>query len=185
MARFHPIKDHSTFLKSAALLQSRFPHIRFLLCGDGMTYDNAALAQMISDNHLNQRIFLLGPRSDIARLMNALDVHCLSSTSEAFPNVVGEAMACAVPCVVTDVGDSANIVGDTGYIVPPQDFQAMADACTRFVEMNAEARKDMGQRARIRIASRFDLKNMVQDYYRIYESMTRTIEPKTTYSMAT
>ena len=184
IARFHPIKDHPTFLKAAGLLKSSFPQVRFLLCGDGISSDNRELMQMLHDNQLDSHVHLMGPRNDIASLMATLDINCLSSTSEAFPNVVGEAMACGVPCVVTNVGDAAAIVGDTGCIVSAGDPQAFADACSRLIVMGAPARNELGRKARERIATTYDLTTMVRSYEAIYESTAVNFDSQTAYSVA-
>ena len=92
----------------------------------------AALAALIHETALAGRVHLLGPRADVPRIYAALDVYCPSSYTEAFPLVVGEAMASGVPCAVTDAGDSALMVGETGRVVPPRDLLALAaalDAC--------------------------------------------------------
>jgi glycosyltransferase involved in cell wall biosynthesis len=185
IARFHPIKDHSSFLQAASVLKSKFPQVEFLLCGDDICTDNLALNDLLRQYDLQGRIHLLGSRSDVPRIMASLDIHCLTSTSEASPNVVGEAMACAVPCVVTDVGDSARLVGDTGYVVPSGDSRAISNACIQLVEMETELRKELGTRARQRIRDKFDLEYMLQCYFDTYESVARKLESKTTYSLAT
>ena len=120
VARFHPIKDHSTFLRAAESVALRYPDLHFVLCGRDVSMNNASLEKQVPAM-LRNRFHLLGERSDVPGLMSAMDIFCQSSWSEAFPNVLGEAMAVGVPCVATDVGDSAIIVGDTGVMVPPRD----------------------------------------------------------------
>src|SRR5437879_793231 len=104
-ARYSPMKDHGTFLQSAALLHRKYPDVRFILAGEGIAADNQPLSRLVRENGLQEVTYLLGPRRDIQRLTAALDLACLSSWSESFPNVLVEAMACVVPCVASDVGD--------------------------------------------------------------------------------
>ncbi|MFW6053002.1 MAG: glycosyltransferase family 4 protein, partial [Desulfosalsimonas sp.] len=144
-ARFDPQKDHETFVRAAAYLADSVKDIYFILCGKNIDWHNAELSRWIRDAGLAGRFFLLGPRTDIPRLTAALDLACLSSAfGEGFPNILGEAMACGVPCVATDVGDSAAIVGDTGRIVPPEDPEAFAAACRELIEPGPEQRARLG-----------------------------------------
>src|SRR6202040_2630642 len=97
--RLHPLKDHRNFVAAASRLHARFPDVQFLLCGDEVTPENQELAAWIRDGGVDGRCHLLGPRQDMPKLDAALDVAASSSYSEGFPNVIGEAMACGVPCV--------------------------------------------------------------------------------------
>jgi glycosyltransferase involved in cell wall biosynthesis len=128
VARYDPFKDHATFLNAAARVAREIPSARFVLCGAGVDRSNAGLAALIDSAGIGQRCHLLGPPRDVPRVLAALDVLASSSISEAFPLVLGEAMACGVPCAATDVGDSALIVGPTGRVVPPQDPAALGAA---------------------------------------------------------
>ncbi|MCK9241490.1 glycosyltransferase, partial [Desulfocurvus sp.] len=129
VARFDPQKDHATFLRAARAVADARPDAQFVLLGDGVQADNPEMAALVRAAAPGLRPHLLGRRDDVARLAAALDVAVLSSAyGEGFPNVVGEAMACGVPCVVTDTGDSAAVVGGTGRVVPPRDAPALADA---------------------------------------------------------
>ena len=111
---------------------------------------------------------------DIPRLTAALDIASTASTSEAFPLVIGEATACGVPCVVTDVGDSAIIVGETGVVVPPKDPRALADGWAKLLlGMSVDERLKLGLAARQRIVERYSLGKIVQQYERLYESLER------------
>src|SRR5262249_6574231 len=129
VARYHPMKDIGTFLRAASRFQQEHENVKFVLCGDGLGRDNFSLAKLVGALDLDRNIVLLGPRSDIELIYPALDVLTLCSIAgESFPNVLCEAMACDVPCVTTDVGDSAEIVGDCGSIVPTRDDGAVARA---------------------------------------------------------
>jgi glycosyltransferase involved in cell wall biosynthesis len=167
-ARYSPMKDHGTFLQAAALLHRKYPDVRFILAGEGIAADNLPLWELVRENGLQEVTYLLGPRRDIQRLTAALDLACLSSWSESFPNVLVEAMACAVPCVASDVGDSSSIVGEAGRIVPPCNPPALAEAMGALVCMSTAERAVLGRRARDRVLERFTLQKTVKAYEVLY-----------------
>jgi glycosyltransferase involved in cell wall biosynthesis len=169
VARFDPQKDHASLIRASAKLRHRWPQSHFVLCGDDVTWENPELAGQIEEAGMRGRFHLLGRRHDMPRITAALDVACLCSTyGEAFPNVLGEAMACGVPCVVTDVGDSAAIVGDTGIVSLPGDARALAGAIERLLEMGKDARQRLGQAARERVRVNFSLHSIVERYQDLY-----------------
>ena len=168
LARYHPVKDHATFLEAAASL-SDF-RLRFLMAGRSVDPSNKELASLIERFGLGSRISLLGEADEVGEILPGLDVLCVSSRSEAFPNVLGEAMSCGVPCVTTDVGDSAQIVGETGHVVPVGDPARLAEALRAIVQMDAAARVSLGRIARQRIIEHYSLDSMIEQYRRIYEA---------------
>jgi len=172
IARYHPIKGHRNFVEAAGILHRTFPQVRFLLCGEGVTVKNAELMAQVSSAGVGDVCHLLGHRHDISRILNALDIATSASTGEGFPNVVAEAMASAVSCVVTDVGDSRRIVGETGRVVPSNSPDALAQAWRELLELDLEARRRLGLSARHRIEEHFGLKAMVNKYQRLYLSLT-------------
>lgn len=173
VGRFDPQKDHENFVRAAARLHAARPDVHFVLCGDGIDRGNRALAGWIDGGGLAGRFHLLGRRDDVARLDAALDVATSSSWGEGFPNAIGEAMACGVPCVVTDVGDSALLVGDTGRVVSPRDPEALADAWLALLRVGAEERLRLGALARKRIEERFELSSVAARYRRLHEEIAR------------
>jgi len=170
VARFHPMKDHASFLRAAVRVARANPAARFLLVGREVTPENPALAGIVPPDLIDRFVFT-GERSDVYRLMQAMDVFCLSSCSEAFPNVLGEAMACGIPCVATDVGDSADIVGDSGLVVPPRDSEALADALLALLAKDPAERVVLGQAARHGIEQRYALPRMVDQYTQLYRDI--------------
>jgi glycosyltransferase involved in cell wall biosynthesis len=173
VARFDLPKDHRTFVRAAGLLHTRIPDVNFVLCGDGITWVNPQLTEWIDAAGIRTCCHLLGRRLDIPRLSAALDVAVSSSAySEAWPLSVGEAMACGVPCVVTDVGDCALIVGDTGRIVRPKDPEALADAWHELLTLSPDERARLSWAARRRAEERFSLPSTVAQYERLYAELT-------------
>jgi glycosyltransferase involved in cell wall biosynthesis len=169
VARYHPMKDHAQFLRAASLVAQDHPHARFVLAGTGISARNPELAEAIKQNGLQDHVILLGERSDIPRLNNAFDIACSASAwGEGFSNSIGEAMACGVPCAVTDVGDSAYIVGDTGLVAPPREPQALANSIVHLIDMGAAGRRQLGAKARQRIETEFSLPVIVQRYEELY-----------------
>jgi glycosyltransferase involved in cell wall biosynthesis len=172
IGRNHPMKDHANFISAAALLLAHHPDVHFLLIGSGLDNDNSTLVAQIEQLKIQDRIHLLGVRSDISRLSAALDICSLSSAyGEAFPLVIGEAMSCGVPCVVTDVGDSAWIVGNAGRVVPPKNAPALAQAWQELLELEPQARAELGKRARERVIENFSLESIVDRYEELYVSL--------------
>ena len=174
VARFDPLKDHATFLRAAAALRSIHAETHFVLVGWQVDRDNATLAEQIVKLGLGDSVHLLGERQDIARLTAAFDVATCSSTGEGFPNIIGEAMACAVPVVSTDVGDAALVVGETGIIVPVKDPGALGAGWGRVLELDPQARADLGAQARKRVSSRFDIDRIAQRYGALYRDISKT-----------
>lgn len=166
VARFDPQKDHDNLLRALAVLQAQGDCPHCLLVGTGLEAGNTALTERIAALGLEGRVHLLGRRDDIPAVMNALDLHVMSSAfGEAFPNVLAEAMACGTPCVSTDVGDAAAIVGDTGRIVPPRDPDALARAIADLLaERDRPAWNDRREGARRHVADNYSIERMVESY---------------------
>lgn len=184
VARWDPLKDHANLLGALALLvQGRssgdgadaahpYAPLRCALVGRDMTPDNAALRALLERLGVRDRVLLLGPSDDVPAVMNALDLHVLSSCAEGFPNVVAEAMACGTPCVVTDAGDAGHIVGETAPVVPTENAQALAEGIDRALrQIAARGREAVGGPGRARVLAEFDLAHMVAQY----ESLWRRI----------
>ncbi|ARV62585.1 glycoside hydrolase [Nostocales cyanobacterium HT-58-2] len=170
IGRYHPMKDHANFLRASALLLKNFPNIHFVLAGSKVEQQNPILYQLIQDLGIFNQVHLLGERSDMPCLIAALDiVTSASAYGEAFPLVIGEAMSCGVPCVVTDVGDSAQLVGNTGSVVPPQNSEALANAWQELILLGVEGKEALGKAARTRIIESFSLETVVAQYEKLYE----------------
>jgi glycosyltransferase involved in cell wall biosynthesis len=173
VARFDPVKGHRVFLRAAGLLLKRHPAVNFLLCGEGIDMTNPSIVQWMEEAGVAGRCRLLGRREDLPRIQAALDLAVSASSGESFPNVIGEAMACGVPCAVTDVGDSALIVGNTGRVVPPQDPHALATAIDDLIRLGPDGRRRWGEQARQRIRDFYSLPATVAKYEALYRSLAK------------
>lgn len=161
LARLDPMKDHATFLRAAARVSAARPATRFLCIGAGEADYVEQLRRLASSLGLDDKLIWAGAEADPVGALNALDVFCSSSSEgEGFSNAVAEAMACALPCVVTDVGDSALIVGDAGWVVPPEDPEGLSGALLAALDGAATG---IGRRARDRIVESFSPDRMVEE----------------------
>jgi glycosyltransferase involved in cell wall biosynthesis len=169
IGRYHAQKNHPNFIRAAAHLSNSHADVHFLMAGRNVDVNNKELMDLIHDVKLIHKFHLLGERKDINTLMAGLDIASSSSSfGEGFPNVIGEAMACEVPCVVTDVGDSPLVVGETGIVVPPKNPLALANAWKELLDMGIEQRKNLGKLARERIISNYSLKSIASQYELLY-----------------
>lgn len=169
ISRYDRQKDHATFIAAAGFVHRQHPTAHFVLAGLGADAANQTLTAAIDEVGLTNYCHLLGHRNHMPDLMAVLDIACSSSIGEGFPNIIGEAMACGVPCVVTDVGDSALIVGETGRVVPPRQPRALAQEAVSILSLTTNARRSLGQSARERIGAKFSLDaaaNAYQDLWR-------------------
>ena len=171
VARYHPMKDIDTFLRAASRFQQDHENAKFVLCGDGLGAGNSTLPKVVRALDLDRNIVLLGPRSDIELIYPAFDLLTLCSIAgEGFPNVLCEAMACDVPCVATDIGDSAEIIGDCGVIVPKGDHGALVRAWHVLLAKHPQPGTET---PRSRIAARYSLETMRAQYESFYRSLAQ------------
>lgn len=173
VGRYHPDKDYDSFIAAAVQTAQQCSTTHFVLVGGGVDADNDSLNAQIRQAGFADRFHLLGMRKDVHNLMPAFDVFCSSSIQEGFSNVIGEAMACAVPCVVTDIGDSAWIVNGAGIVVPPRNVDALASGIMEMLNMPEAKRREMGNKARERVIEHFSLQKIVAQYESLYESLVR------------
>jgi glycosyltransferase involved in cell wall biosynthesis len=172
VARFHPQKDHRNFLHAAKTVLEDRPDVHFVLFGHEVHWENEVLVRWIEEAGIRRRVHLLGRREDIARLTAAFDVACMSSAyGEGFPNIVSEAMSCGVPCAVTDVGEAAFIVGETGKIVQPRNATALAAALRALLALESGERTKLGMAARQRVKTHFNLPHIVALYENLFQEL--------------
>ncbi len=179
LARFHPMKDHFNLINAASDLVKDYNELHFVLAGPNIDYNNSRLNRRIRQLGISDRIHLLGEIENVPSFMESLDIFTSSSAyGESFPNVIGEAMSGGVPCVVTDVGDSRLIVGNTGIVIPPADLGALIDAWKKFLVLGANGRKNLGEKARIRIEENFNIdgpNSFVKKYEKLYMEVSPSL----------
>jgi glycosyltransferase involved in cell wall biosynthesis len=172
VARYHPMKDHAMSLRAAARVVQSRPETVFVYAGRGVDADNRELARLIDGSGLGRHVRLLGERHDVGRLYPAFDVYWMSSLTrgiaEGFPNVIAEALASGVPCVATDIGDAASIVGESGRVVRSRDSSAFADATVELLTMGPAIRDELGRQGRERIERDFALGAVLDSYHALY-----------------
>lgn len=176
VGRLDPMKGHHTFLEAVALLLNDRPTVRFVCVGDGPETYRKSLMHAAEQLGVRKHVMWVRSSAQVETFYRALDV--LTSCSlygEGFSNVIGEAMACGTPCVVTDVGDARQIIGDTGSVVPPRNPEALAKAWRETLEMGVAERTRQGQRARERIIQHFSLERLIQETALVLEA---TIEAR-------
>jgi glycosyltransferase involved in cell wall biosynthesis len=171
VSRWDPLKDIGNLLEALRIIRGIFPRVQLILCGLGLHNGNRALNDLIGTKGLHNSVHCLGGRTDVAKVYSTMDLLALPSRGEAFPNVVAEAMACGVPCVVTDVGDSALIVQDTGKVVRPRDPARLAQACCSLIEIGEVERRRLGRLGRARIKQCFSITKAVERYEALYEEV--------------
>lgn len=159
VARVDPMKDYPTFLKAAAMLSGEREDVRFVCVGDGPDPYRLEFQRLSRELGLESRLIWTGSRGDMPAVYNALDILTLSSITEGFPNVIGEAMACGIPCVVTDVGDSAWVVADLGIVVSPRDPEALAQALQTMI---TRIEDPLGEKVRRRIVEQFSIDTLIR-----------------------
>lgn len=163
VARLDPIKDHRMFLDAASLLAKRRGDVRFVCVGNGDSAYRHSLQESAASLGLKDRLIWEDGMRDMPAVYSALDIATLSSYGEGFPNVVGEAMACGTPCVVTNVGDCAWIVGETGKVVEARQPEAMMEGWQEMLARVSKEGDRLGRLARERIARRFSVERLVGD----------------------
>lgn len=171
VGRYHPFKDYPTMINAVSLITKEKRTLKLAMVGSELKMDNTQLKHLINENICAEHITLLGRRNDITAAMNGFDLFVLSSVSEAFPNVLNEAMACGTPCITTDVGDAAVIVGNTGWVVPPKNPQALAKAILEAMEEkenNSQTWYDRKLACRKRIVENFSIEKMVKSYHQVW-----------------
>lgn len=172
VGRFHDLKDVPTFMAASALAMETDPRLHAVMIGEGLNRDNKALEPLFADLP-PLRFHALGPRDNIEALLPGMDFFCLSSVSEAFPNVVGEAMASGLPCIATDVGDCAKLIDGHGWIIPRSDPPRMAEAMVEAARMDVARRQEIGKAARDRMTASYSLATTVDAYNQLYDSMMK------------
>lgn len=169
VGRFDRLKGYDVFLKAAGFFSDNYSYpVTFVLVGRGISADNAVLQNWIHQYGSAARFCLLGESLKVSKILQAFDVYCLSSYAEGFPNVVAEAMLMETPCVVTNVGDAAAMVGDTGVVVASGDHVGLAKGWLKILTLGDVEREKIGHMARKRIINLFSIGKVAARYNDIY-----------------
>lgn len=169
--RFHPQKDHQTFIQAASRLSKKQTSVHFLLCGKNINKNNKTLQKWVEQTNLQNKIHLLGERSNMPRLHSALDLAVSSSAfAEGTSNTILEAMACAVPCVVTDIGDNPLLVDDR-FVVPPENPTRLAETMDNILALPKSESDKIGKKNRKSIEEKFSMVEMVNRFHKLYRTL--------------
>lgn len=174
VGRYDPLKDHKNLIEAVAEIKHQGKVFKVLLVGSNLDTANKALTDKIRECDLIKEFILLGRRNDIPTVMNGFDLFVLSSSSEGFPNVLAEAMACGTPCVTTNVGDAALIVGETGWVVAPKNPKSLADAIITALDekhLRSDQWKERKKECRNHIVDNFSIETMVLRYHKVWFSV--------------
>jgi glycosyltransferase involved in cell wall biosynthesis len=164
-------KDYPTFIHATKILVGKVEHIHFVSIGEDCSPAGTELKRLIQQLGLQNVFHFLGTRLDVEQFLPGLDVLCSSSITEGFPNALAEAMACGVPCVATDVGDSRRVLGDTGILVPAGDPPALARGVDSLLSVGSAQLQVLRDAARLRILHNFDAAAMAMRHEHVYESL--------------
>ena len=170
VGRFNQVKNQKLFVEAAALIVLENPEVRFLMIGRDNTWENMKLVSWIEQHNLRDRFVLLGERSDVPLCLAAMDVFCLHSKTEGFPNVLGEAMAMGLPCVTTDVGDAKLLLGSTGVVVSVSAL-SVCKAVSHLLNLDKQDLIDMGACARQQLEDNYSLSKIILQYNDVYKSL--------------
>lgn len=168
VGRFDPLKDFHNFIVAASQLVASKDKVKLLMVGRNLEWSNPALRGWIEAVGLEKNFQLLGEQADVPYFLSAMDIFCLSSANEAFPNVVVEAMAMGLPCVVTRAGDAADILGDEAFVVQVKDSVSLADALLRMCDLSPVDRRMLGERNAKKVRAEYGIDNIRQKYEEVY-----------------
>lgn len=171
LGRLSQEKGQDIFVHSVGLIAEVYPNVRFLMIGRGLEAVNETLMQWINATGFADRFVLMGERRDVAVVLSAMDIFCLPSRSEGFPNVLGEAMVMGLPCVSTDVGDAEVLLGDTGLLVQKDNPEALMIGLKQMLDMSQDERMALGERAKLRVQSEFTLEQMRKKFDAVYAGL--------------
>lgn len=169
VGRYDKLKDFRTMIKAISRVMHLNKNIRFIMVGRDLSVSNNELLKEFISNKVDlKRVSLVGEVIDVIPYLGLMDIFCLSSKKEGFPNVVCEAMLMAIPSVVTDAGDSSEILSDTGMIVPIKDFQKLTDALMKMVSLDDKTRTNYGHNAHLRASQYFSIEENVNKFSELY-----------------
>ncbi len=170
VARFNPIKDIPTLIKVIKKLKSSGLNFKYLFVGENMDLDNKTLVNMIEKSNLKDTIKLIGQEESISSVMNAIDLHILSSKSEAFPMVILESLACGTPSISTNVGDVSRIIKNKKFLVDKENYLSLYNAINEFLNLELEEKEKISKEGIDHIKFNFSIEKMTKEYLKVYEN---------------
>lgn len=173
VARFTSIKRHDLFLAAAGTVLARRDACHFALIGEGCTAANAELVRLAGSLSRLDRVHLLGAREDVADLTAGLDIAACTSAGEGFSNTIAEALACGIPCVVSDVGDNRRLLADAGLVFEAGNADALARSIMKLLAMSPHERRALGQQGRTRIEREFSIASCIANFNDLYAAIAR------------
>jgi glycosyltransferase involved in cell wall biosynthesis len=178
VGRFDSLKNYPMMVNAFKLVADQHPQVQFLMVGRGVEKSNPKFYALVKQAKLEARCTCVGETTNVESYLAKMDIFCLSSTSEGFPNVVAEAMTMELPCVVTDVGDAALIVGNTGTVVPSGDARLFSEAIIKLIRTPASSRIKLGALARERIADHYSIQSVCSQYVKLYSALVDSKQSK-------
>ena len=170
VGRFHPDKGQDLLIKAFSELSVDYPELKLVLVGRGCDYDNNTLVEMIAAADIENKVLLLGERSDVASCLSAFDMYCMPSRTEGFPNGLAEAMAAGLPAVATDVGDAKLMAAET-VIYAAAEVTSLHQSLKQLCQLDQVASSQLGQAAAQRVRDLFSIQAIRQRYDQLYKSM--------------
>ena len=169
-ARWHPAKDHKNLFHAINLLKQKREDFIVLLAGKGIDRDNQDLKRLAISLGILEKLVLLGPVKNIYEFYRSLNCHLISSSTEAFPNVIVESMACSIPNIATDVGDSRDIIGNTGWLVPKCNSLRFSEAMHKVMVLGKPFLKDLGDKSKREVLNRYEIGLISKKYSKVYNN---------------
>jgi glycosyltransferase involved in cell wall biosynthesis len=171
VGRFDPLKDFHNFVAAASQLSAKRQNTKYLMVGRNIDWANPVLRGWIESEGLANKFRLVGEQSDVPYFLSALDIFCLSSANEAFPNVVVEAMAMGLPCVVTCAGDAAEILGDDDFVVPVKDAALLSKALLQMCDLGRDQRAKLGRLNAEKVRAGYGIESIRKQYEAAYDEI--------------
>ena len=168
VGRYDKLKDYPNMINAFSIIMKEYPNVHLLMIGRGLDISNSELMSMLSSSLDISKVHLLGERSQISNYLNLMDIFCLSSRNEGFPNVVAEAMLMKVPCVATDAGDASSLISDIGILVPVEDHIKLALGLKYMIEIGNKKREKIGELSYLHIKSNFSIKKNISQFSKLY-----------------
>lgn len=167
IARYDYLKNHEGFIEMASYIQDGAKDYHYLMIGDNIV-NNRLLISLLQERNLSEKFHLIDSVSDIENIIAGLDVVVITSSSEAFPNVLIESMACGVPCFSTDVGDVRDIVYNTDWVVPVGGMAELASLCIQYLSLDESSVKIIKTEMSDHTCKRFNSTVTVRNYESVY-----------------